>query len=109
MGLAVARDGLGFDAAHVADAAAAVIRRVAVQRFAPEAAVRNADAVVAARHRGEVEDDERLASQECQNALLPVAAPHPAESFGRKVVSMQGSVFRIEAVEVGHPALYAAV
>src|SRR5439155_24512877 len=72
-------------AAIVAQSAAAVNRGVAVEDLAPVAAARQADAVVQARHRGEVEhsEDRRRTllaqSQERQRALLPVAALHPAE------------------------------
>src|SRR6185503_14171262 len=54
---AEAGDGGGFDAAHVALAAAAVFDGVGVHEFAPEAAAWGADAIVLARHRREVADD----------------------------------------------------
>src|SRR5262247_1553422 len=48
------RHGRRVRAAVIADAAAAVERRVAVEQLAPAAALRHADAVVVARHRSEV-------------------------------------------------------
>src|SRR6185503_7745856 len=45
---------LGVHATEIADAAAAINSRVPVQHFAPEPVLRNADAVVGARHRREI-------------------------------------------------------
>src|SRR6185503_15760108 len=59
----------GIGAAVVAQAAAAVARRVAVEDLAPVAAAGHANPVVEARHRGEVEDREdrrRVLSGEAQ-------------------------------------------
>ena len=48
----------GLHSAQVADARSAVFRRIAVQQFAPIAAVRHADAVANSRDRREIADDE---------------------------------------------------
>ena len=58
-GVAVRRHRRGLDAAEVAHAAAAVDARVAVEQLAPVPAARHADAVVVARHRREVADDQQ--------------------------------------------------
>lgn len=63
MRLAVPGDGLGGEGV-VADAAAAVARVVAVQEFRVGARRGDADAVVVARDRGEVaEDDEEVGGE----------------------------------------------
>src|ERR1700692_4650374 len=55
---AVRRQGRRLQSAEVADAAAAVFERVAVQALAPEAPARHADAVVRAHQRSEIAHDE---------------------------------------------------
>src|SRR5688572_7283489 len=77
MALPVAGHVLGVQAAGIAEAAAAVVGGIAVQQLAPVAAARHAEAVVVARHGREIEDDENVIAQECQHALLPVAAADP--------------------------------
>ena len=54
-GLSHPRGMFGTDAAAIADVAAAVIGRIAVENFAVFAVIRQADAVAAAWYRGEVE------------------------------------------------------
>src|SRR3954467_5072486 len=108
MGVAVAGYGLGFGAAEVAGAAAAVLGRVAVECFAPEAAARYADAVVVPRHWGEVEHHQRFVSQEREDTLFPVAPAHPAETVLAEVGGVQRWALPVEGVEVGDPALHTA-
>src|SRR5436190_22574623 len=102
-------------AAVIAEARAAVERRVRVEQLAPEAAARHAKAIVVARDRREVahhQDRRRrlvALAQERDDALLPVAALHPAEAVVREVFLVQRRLLAQDAVEVAHPALHALV
>src|SRR5205823_11268959 len=77
--------GRRLDAAEVANAAAAVDRRVAVQALAPETAVRRADDVIVPRKRREIAyDRQRLAcarfTQETDDARFGVVVVDPCET-----------------------------
>src|SRR4029079_7236853 len=104
-----------FHAAKIAEARAAVRRRVGVEKLAPIAAARYAEAIVVARYRGEVADDEDrrrgigALAQEGDHALLPVAALHPAEAIVAEVFLVERRLLAHHAVEVGDPALHALV
>src|SRR5207247_1702615 len=75
---AVPGDRFGVGNAAVAQAAAAVALGVAVEDFVPATAVRGADAIMVARHWGEVEGDDDLVvritavARERDDALLVV-------------------------------------
>src|SRR3989338_9068298 len=113
---AVGPDAVGFDAAPVPPAAAAVLGAgVAVEHFLPVAAPGDAEAVVAAGHGGEVADDEdevvsrAAAAEEADDTLGGVAGIHPLEAAGVEVELVQGGLGAVEAVQVGDPLLQAGV
>ncbi len=76
MGLALPSEGRGFNDSQIALAAAAVFQGVAVEDFPPEAKAKGSDAIIVARHRGEIKDgqddfmDGGAAAQERNDALL---------------------------------------
>src|SRR5205085_2001068 len=79
---ALRRHRRGLDAAQVADAAAAVNARIAIQALAPKAAVRRTDNVVVARNRREVAyNDQRSPrprfAQKAQHARLGIVVVDP--------------------------------
>src|SRR3954467_13810533 len=102
-------------AAVIAQARAAVERRVGIEELAPEAAARHAEAIVVARYRREVahhQDRRRrfvALAQERNDALLPVAALHPAEAVVREIFLVQRRLLAHDTVEVADPALHALV
>src|ERR1700722_1535069 len=103
-----------LDAAEVAEAAAAILERVAVQALAPVAAAGYSHAIVAARERREVAHDENhltfaVLSQKRDHARLAVVAVDPLEALPVEVEGVERRGTRIEAVEFTHPALHARV
>src|SRR5260221_11795887 len=111
----VVRHGRRINAAVFAHAAAAIHRGIGVEELAPVAAARHAEAVVFPRHGSEVADhqDRRRAlvalAQERDDALLPVAALHPAEAVVGEILLVQRRLLAQHAVQVRYPALYAFV
>ena len=87
----------------------AVLLRVAVQHFAPEPALGNADAVVQARHRREVEHHEYLVAagpplpQVADDARILVAEVHPLEACVVEIELIQRRLASIEPVQVPSP------
>jgi hypothetical protein len=83
----VGRQRRGVDPTEVALPAAAVVRCVAVEVFAPKPAARNANVVVFAQHRCEVAHDEheiiRLEplAREADDTVVGVIAIDPLEAF----------------------------
>src|ERR1700722_13589083 len=111
---AVRGQGGGLDAAKVADAAAAILDRVAVQTLAPVAAARYPDTIVGARERREVAHDENhftvaALSQKRDHARLVVVAVDPFEAFPVEVEGVERRGTRVEAVQFAHPALHAGM
>src|SRR5438876_1634976 len=106
---------LGLQTAAIAVAAAAVVRGVAVERLAPQARPRDADAVVADDAGQEMADDEdrRLVAsafaQECEDLIVVVVAVDPLETGRLAVAFVQRGQLRVSLVEVAHPVLDSTV
>src|SRR4051794_11484083 len=111
VGSPVPADRRRFHTAEIAQSTAAILRGVAVQHLAPDAAAGDADAVVVARHRREVEhgeDDLRWVgpdAQEAECALRGVVDVAPFEARGVVVASVKRRLFAVKTVQVSHPAL----
>ena len=81
--------GLGdsLNRAEIAEAAAAIGRRVGVEDFAPAPGGRQADAVMWARHRGEIDDDGHrrivrpATTQPSEDRLVGVIDRQPLKAF----------------------------
>src|SRR5262245_42980253 len=105
------RDRRRRDAAEIALAAPTVERRVAVQRFFPDAAPGNAQPMILAWHGCEVaRDQHRLvgaaaAAEEGERALLRVVAVDPLEARRVAVVLVERGLGAVERVQVADPAL----
>ena len=84
--LVVTRVVPGRHAAEIALVAAPINLGVAVQRFTPPARSRQANAIVRARYRREIQDDRELVrsigglAQKGKDAVLPIVAIQPVKS-----------------------------
>src|SRR5215469_3858710 len=106
---------LGHTSAAIAEIAAAVVAAVAVQQFAPVSARRNSDAIVLPGHGSEAADDQHdipgilSPAQKGNHAGVGIVAVHPLEAGGVVVEFMEGGLLAVEAVQLLHPGLHAAV
>src|SRR6516164_7733190 len=112
--MTVGSDALGNDTAEVAEAAAAIIAGITIEPLAPVPRGGYADAVVGARHRGEVARDQqrrtaRAHAQVGYRADVGVGAIHPGEAVLAEVERMQRRSALVEMVQIPHPALHAGV
>ena len=87
-------------APRIAHVAAAIEARIGVGDLAPEAGARHADAIVVARHRRHVADDQdgrvarRALAQEGEHRVGAIVADDPAEAVGLAVARMQRRLAR---------------
>src|SRR6266516_44442 len=115
VGAAVPAVLLGLQTAAVARAAAAVVGGIAVERLAPQARPRDADAVVADDAGQEMTDDEdrwlvaSAFAQESEHLIVVVVAVDPLETGRLAVAFVQRGQLRVSLVEVAHPVLDATV
>ena len=106
--------GFGFHPSGIAEIAAAIAFGVGVEDLPVETALGDADSVVAAWYRGEVEHDhQRIAvavpTQEAQYRLGGIVAIDPGESIPLEVLLVQFGPLAVAVVEVAHQALYSLV
>src|SRR5690606_30724584 len=103
----------GGYAARVSHVGAAVETGVGVEPFGPPAIMGYADAVVVARDRRQVADDQQAkvvdSPQIGKDAVGVVVADNPAEAGCTHVVGVQGSLFAIHGVEIAYQTLQAAM
>src|SRR5262249_20617977 len=104
-------DRLAGDAAGVADIAAAVDLRVAVEELGVPAWNRYADAVLRPGHRREVEDHhEKIAAvariaNDRDNAVLVVIAIDPPEALRIEVALVERRLRAVAPVEIAHVSM----
>src|SRR6478752_7404146 len=95
---------LGIDPTGVPDAAASIDRRIGVDALAVMARARHADAVVVARHRGEIASDDRQlvllppAPQIGEDALGAVGRVDPGKALGLAIESVERRGRAVEPV-----------
>src|SRR3954467_11089597 len=96
--------GRRLDPSRIAETAAVIIRRIAIEDFPPPAAAGSAGAVIHARHGSEVAGDEhdvavRLSfAQEAQRAAFGVVAVDPLEAGGIAVELVERRLAAVGAV-----------
>ena len=106
-----------FHAAQISPTGTAVAGRVAVDHFAPEAAMRHPQHVVGARHRRHVADHQqrgcgdalqrrkRLA-QEGEDAVAGVIGFNPLEAVGREIELVQRGLAAVDLIQRAHKMLH---
>src|SRR3954451_25243194 len=104
-----------MDGSFVPDIAAAVEARVRVDDLAPYSRLRDADAVVMARRRRHVADDENwpiafvAKPPERVDGIRAIIADDPPESGAFGITRMQRRLGAIEPVEIAHQPLNAGM
>src|SRR5687768_17506138 len=97
-----------FDPTHVAVTRAAVIAGVGIEKLPPASRKRNADLIIVAGDRREVEDrHERLpfviaSTDETDHAVLGIAAIDPFKTRRVVILLMQRGKLAIELVQLGN-------
>ena len=111
----VHRDLLGLHPTGIALVGASIHLGVAVQNFFPQAATRDADAIIVARHGGEIENHQHNVgvrarfADETQGAVFGVVMIGPLEAVGMKIQFVQRWLGLIKVVEIRDAFLHAAV
>jgi hypothetical protein len=98
----------------IADIAAAVLPRVAVEQLHPAAALRNTHPVRVARYWCEVANDQNqlaraAASHERDHAVQSIVGIDPFEAIAAKVPFVQCLVRPVQAIQIPDPGVYAGV
>src|SRR5579883_2342389 len=105
----------GLHGPGIAETAAAIFERVAVEALAIEPRQRHADAIAMARYGREVADDHRelmgiaRAAEIGERALIGIARIDPLEPLGLGVELIERGELAVEAVEIAHHELNAAM
>src|SRR5262245_41730877 len=104
-----------LNAAQIALTAAAVEPRIAVQCFAPKTALGGTDAIIGARHRSKIgDDDDELSrrswlSQQGDDAGLGVVAIDPLKSSWVAIHFKERRLAMVKSIQVAHPTLNSLV
>src|ERR1035437_1766125 len=112
MVLSVCGNRVGVASSHVAFVGAAVNGGITIQHFAPEAFVRNADAVAAPEHGSEIASHHHRGglifpkAHVSQHAVVGVVSIDPAPSVGSEVAFIQCGLAAVIGVQIAYPALY---
>ncbi len=102
-------------AGEIAEIAAAIVRRIAVEDFGIPAALRHADAMLQTGSRREVQTDHEevvgilATTQVSQRAFLMIVAIDPLEAAALKIELVQRPFGLQQVIQVGHALLDAVV
>src|SRR5580658_5856994 len=104
----------GFYAPQIAPSRTTVLTGIAVEDFAPQAAVRNAQQKIAVRNRREIGDDQHggavhALAYEGGHAHLPIVRIDPFEAVRPEVDLVQRGLIAVDTIQVPNPAANAGM
>src|SRR5579872_5398892 len=109
--LAMALHRHGFDGSAIAYVRTAIICRIGIKQFLPNAGAGHANPISGARHRRQIayhQDRRRIVTaqaQESEDRIRPVIPDHPAEPSIDRVALIKCRFARVDAVELAHQPL----